>query len=122
MIGCGTCTIRRGKVRIYVYQIDDSSYGAGFIEAVCARRGRIVERWSVDTEQQIRFLKRHGTGFHGAYDQVLKLAHRAERCMDESDEEFSDRREAILLELACLPFMKRLMTGIRVIFGRYQER
>ena len=80
-----------------------------------------MERWAVDTEQQIRFVKRHGTAFHGAYDQVSRLAHRAERCMDESDEEFSERREAILLEFACLPFMKRFKIGIKVIFGRYQE-
>ncbi len=109
------------RLNIYVYQIDPSSYGAGFIEAVCARRGRIVERWPVDTEQQIRFVQRHGTAFHGAYDQVSKLADRAEGCMDETSEELNERREAILLELACLPFKRRFMTGIKVIFGRYQE-
>lgn len=105
-----------------MYQIDPSSYGAGFIEAVCRRRGRIVERWPVDTKSQIRFVQSHGTAFHGAYDQVSKLADRAERCRDEDYEEFSEQREAILMELACLPFKRRLTTGIKVIFGRYQER
>ena len=88
---------------------------------MCARRGRIVERWAVDTEQQIRFVKSHGTAFYGAYEQVSKLAHRAERCRDESDEEFDEQREAMLLELAGLPLKRRLKIGIQVMFGRYQE-
>ena len=84
-------------------------------------RGKIVERWPVDEERQINFVKRHGSAFNGVYDRVKTLAERAENCMDMDQLEFDEQREHVLLELAGLPFKRRLRAGLQVIFGRYQE-
>jgi len=108
-------------VNVYVYQINDSCYGVGFIEAVCLRRGRIVETWPVDTAEQIDFLELHGSAFKGVYYPIKRMAERARNCMDMDAAQWDEEREAMLLEMAALPFKTRLKAGLRVIFGRYQE-
>ena len=112
MIGYGSCTIN-----IYVYQIDDQTYGAGLIESVCKRRGRIVERWPIDTEEQITFVKRHGSAFNGVYGRVKELAEKA-IFLNEGIFEFDEEREAFMIELSELSFKDRFITGLRIIFRR----
>ena len=107
-------------LNIYVYQIDDHTYGAGLVESVCKRRGRIVERWPIDTDEQIGFVKRHSSAFLGVYDRVKELADKA-IYINEGTLDFDEEREAFLIELSELPLKKRIKAGIRVIFGRYQE-
>lgn len=101
-----------------MYQIDDQTYGAGMLESVCKRRGKIVERWPIDTAEQIEFVKRHGSSFNGVYDRVKELAERA--IYLEQGIEFDEEREAFMIELCELPFKKRLKRGIQVILGRYK--
>lgn len=121
MIGVGTCTHdRSAKIHIYVYQIDDQTYGAGLLEIVCKRRGKIVERWPIDDEKQIAFVKRHGSAFNGVGNRVKELAEKA-IFLQEDVLEYDEEREALLIELCELPLGKRIKSGLRVIFGRYQE-
>ena len=108
-------------MNIYVYQIGDKQYGAGTIEAVCEARGKIVECWPVDNKEQIDYVKRNGSAFHGIRDRVCKLAQRAEGSIPAGQDEFEEEREAMLLELSGLPFKRRFKAGLRVIFGSYQE-
>jgi len=103
-----------------VYQIDDLTYGAGLLEKVCMRRGKIVERWPIDTENQIAFVKRHGSAFNGVSRRVKELAEKA-IYINEGVLEFDEEREALLIELSELPFKARIKAGIRVIFGQHQE-
>ena len=116
MTGSGTCTIE-----IYVYQLDDQTYGAGLIEAVCKRRGRIVERWPVNDQNQINFTKKHGSAFTGVKMRVKTLAEKAEFYLDNPVPEYDEEHEALLIELCELPFRKRFRAGFRVIFGQFQE-
>lgn len=103
-----------------MYRIDDLTYGAGLLESVCKRRGRIVERWPIDTEQQIAFVKKHGSAFNGVYYRVKELAEKA-IYIHEGVIEFDEEREALLIELSELPLKTRIKAGIRVIFGLHQE-
>ncbi len=100
-----------------MYQIDEQTYGAGFVESVCRRRGRIVERWPIDTEEQIDFVKRHGSAFKGVYHRVRDLAEKA-IYIDEGFREFDEEREALLVELSELPLKARLRAGLQIIFRR----
>jgi len=104
-------------VNIYIYQIDDQTYGAGLVESVCNRRGRIVERWPIDTEKQIAFVQRHGSAYNGVYHRVKRLAEKA-IYLDESSLEFDEEREALLIELSELPLGKRMSAALRIIFRR----
>lgn len=108
-------------MNIYVYKIDDQTYGAGMIEAVCQRRGKIVERWPVNTKSQIDFSKYHGSAFLGVHMRVKRLAEKAEFYLNNPVPEFDEELEALLVELCEQPFRKRLRAGIRLILGRYQE-
>ena len=109
-------------VNIYVYQINDHAYGAGFVRRVCESRGTIVETWPCNTEDQIRYVKRNSSKFEGVYDRVKQLAEQAEGYLSSERFEFDEEREAVLLELAALPFIVRFKAGIKVIFGLYQEK
>lgn len=108
----------RGPV-IYVYQVNDDIYGAGYNRKVCARRGKIVEEWSLGSESAIRHLTRRGSAFPGVYHRVKKLAERALSATQADQDDIDEAREAVLIELAEMPFGKRLKAGFRVIFGRY---
>jgi len=103
-----------------VYRIDDLTYGAGLLETVCKRRGRIVEIWPIDDEKQIAFVKRHGSAFNGVSRRVKELAEKA-IYINEGVLEFDEEREAVLIELSELPLKARIKAGLRVIFGRHQE-
>lgn len=106
-------------MNIYVYQLGDDAYGAGFIESVCAKRGKIVERWPINTQHQIEFVKRHGSSFNGVYDRVKELAEKAENRLDLGADQLDEQCEAMLIELASLPFKQRVKAGFDVMFGRY---
>lgn len=83
--------------------------------------GKIVETWAVDDEKQIKYVKIHGSAFQGVYQRVQLLAEKAEFYLNKAVPEFSEERESFFIELCELPFKRRFMAGIRVIFGRYQE-
>ena len=104
-------------MNIYVYQIDDLTYGAGLLEPVCKRRGRIVERWPIDNEKQIAFVQRHGSAFLGVNDRVKALAEKA-IFIQEGVIDFNEEREALLIELSELPFRARLKAALQIIFRR----
>ena len=100
-----------------MYRIDDQTYGAGLLESVCKRRGRIVERWPIDDDNQIAFVKRHGSAFNGVSRRVKELAEKA-IFIHEGIFEFDEEREALLIELCELPLGKRISAAMRIIFRR----
>ena len=106
-----------GNLNIYVYQIDDQTYGAGLLERVCSRRGKIVERWPIDDDKQIAFVQRHGSAFNGVRDRVKELADKA-IYINEGTLDFDEEREALLIELSELPLGKRITTTMRILFRR----
>lgn len=61
-------------MKLYVYRISDHEYGAGLGRAECEQRGPIVEQWPLDTIEQVKFLKGHGTSFAGVTGHVSKIA------------------------------------------------
>jgi hypothetical protein len=61
-------------VKLYVYRVNEREYGAGLGLQECERRGTIVERWPLNTREQARFLAARGTSYHGASDQVSRIA------------------------------------------------
>ncbi|MCP4451604.1 MAG: hypothetical protein GY809_09100 [Planctomycetes bacterium] len=110
------------EINIYVYQIGDHEYGAGFIRRVCESRGRIVEVWPVNSASEIEYVTRHSSKYEGVYDLVKSLAERAREFAGQADVSFDEERETVLIDLSALSFGKRLSAGLKVIFGRYQEK
>jgi hypothetical protein len=99
----------------------DNEYGAGLNEQICKARGTVVETWSIDTDEDRRFLKRHGSAFGQVRDRVVMLAERSMVLESYEEYEFDEEREAIFFEIASLPFRRRFIAGIKIIFGKYQE-
>lgn len=102
---------------IYVYQISDTEYGAGMVEKACAARGRIVEEWSVETEDEKKYLERNGSNFIGIKEKVMALAtfSRGEELLEEYREHVY---ESALSDSSALPFKSRLGVCFRLIMGK----
>jgi len=66
-------------MRIFVYQVSDHEYGAGFVKSACERLGKIVETWPVNTKSEAIFLASHGTNYGKASSRVSDLADVATR-------------------------------------------
>lgn len=61
-------------MRIYVYQLSDTEFGAGFVRDECQRRGRIVEEWDVSTLENAQYVERNGSKYGNAKARVTQLA------------------------------------------------
>jgi hypothetical protein len=63
-----------GEMNLYVYRVDERTYGAGIGRKGCESRGVIVETWPMNTLEQAAFVSSHGTAYAGASEAVSKLA------------------------------------------------
>ena len=117
-------------MKIYVYQIDDFHYSAGFSKPTCEGKGRIVEEWDISTVEDARYVASHGTRHGDARERVTELAEFARDLIHEAaglekpiivtneewelaidqalEKEREYIRETIKTEVASLPFRKRL--------------
>lgn len=89
---------------IYVYKINDRLYGAGLGLEKCQQRGKIVEKWPVNTPDEAKFASRHGTSYYGAAEKVSKLADLMHRLLTE-DPTFEPPQEVktVVIELPEAP-------------------
>lgn len=99
---------------IYVYQLPDRTYGAGLDELACALRGRIVERWPVNTPQEAKFVSSHGSAFAGVSDKVVRLANLTYELLMEHPE--LKRTRDIKQTASRLGFWKRVQLALYIIF------
>lgn len=61
-------------MNLYVYRVNEREYGAGVGLEECQKRGTIVERWPLNTPEQVRFVATHGTSYGNATHQVTRIA------------------------------------------------
>ena len=110
-------------MNIYVYQIDDYHYGAGFVRKVCETRGRIVDVLPIETVEHAKHWQMKSSNFVGVYDRVKELAEIAEkRLMDVPVDNFNELREGVLIEINSLPRWQRIKAGLKIVFGKYTEK
>jgi hypothetical protein len=70
-----------GEMNLYVYRVDERTYGAGFGRKGCESRGSIVETWPMNTPEQAALVASHGTAYAGASEAVSRLAELAGHLM-----------------------------------------
>jgi hypothetical protein len=68
-------------VKIFVYQTPGGEYAAGLDEIACSMRGRIVEKWTIDTSADAGFVARHGSAFGTVSERVTRLAEFVEQLL-----------------------------------------
>jgi len=61
-------------MNLYVYRVNEREYGAGLGLEECQKRGTIVERWPLNTPEQVRFVASHGTSYGNATQMVTRIA------------------------------------------------
>ncbi len=73
------------SLNIYVYQVSDKEYGAGYDRVVCESHGNIVEKWPVNSYEEATFAESHGSNYGSVSQRVDFLARAARELLIDED-------------------------------------